>query len=78
MKKNNPTQPRSSEGDQPGRADDFIDSIGQYLTFPNWFEMSAPPSSADVVAQMGAGAPVREERKIPIAFQSAFCARTWR
>jgi len=27
--KNNPTQPRSSENDQPGRAADFIDSIGQ-------------------------------------------------
>jgi hypothetical protein len=26
--KNNPTQPRSSEGGQPGPADDFIDSIG--------------------------------------------------
>jgi hypothetical protein len=35
------TQPRSSEGDQAGRAADFIDSIGQKPTCGLFIEMSA-------------------------------------
>jgi hypothetical protein len=42
------TQPRSSEGDQTGRATDFIDSIGHLQTLRFASLMSALPPKGDV------------------------------